>query len=71
MTENRPKERLIADFNLLKSFEQSARDFYAKVSSDPRVTDEEIRNVFKRTSDDEQRHVEIVQRIMNIINNAL
>ena len=69
--EVRTKEQLIKDFTRMKDLEKSAEEMYFKIASDPEVHDEEIKNNFKRIADDEKRHSELVQRILNIINNNL
>lgn len=62
------KDKLIGDFEMMKSFEASARDLYFKISSDPGVEDERIKNTFKIIAKDEQKHTELVQKIINIVN---
>lgn len=62
------KDKLIGDFEMMKSFEASARDLYIKISSDPEVEDERIKNTFKIIAKDEQKHTELVQKIINIVN---
>ncbi|MDH4240225.1 MAG: hypothetical protein OEW48_11745 [Phycisphaerae bacterium] len=65
------KDKIIGEFETMKSFEASARDLYVRISSDPGVEDERIKNTFKIIAKDEQRHAEIVQKIINIVSNAL
>lgn len=55
----------------MKSFELSARDLYREIAGDPRVRDQRIRDVFARLADEEQRHAELVQEIIDLINDAL
>ena len=62
------KDKLIGDFEMMKSFEVSASDLYIKISSDPGVEDERIKNTFKIIAKDEQKHAELVQKIINIVN---
>ena len=62
------KDKLIGDFEMMKSFETSASDLYIKISSDPGVEDERIKNTFKIIAKDEQKHAELVQKIINIVN---
>ncbi len=68
---NMNKDDIITDFETMRSFEESARDFYLKVCADPKVQDEVTRKVFKRIADDEQKHVETVDKILGIIKNSL
>ena len=65
------KDRIIGDFQTTKSFEESARDLYVKISSDPSIRDQKIKDVFGKIAKDEQRHTEIVQQIINIVTNSL
>jgi len=71
MIQNQNKKKIIRDFEMMKSFEESTRNVYIKVHTDARVKDTEIQNTFKELAADEQRHAEIVQEIINIIENAL
>jgi rubrerythrin len=65
------KDKIISEFKMMKSFEESARDLYVRISSDPGVEDERIKNTFKIIAKDEQRHAELVQKIINIIQVSL
>lgn len=71
MKTNEIKEKLIREFSQMEKIEQTARDFYLKIYTDPRVEDEEIREEFKKVAEDEKRHVQIVQKIIHIIYNNL
>ena len=64
------KDKIIGEFQTMKSFEESARDLYLKISSEPSIQDQNIKDVFARIAQDEQRHAEIVQKIINIVTNA-
>ncbi len=65
------KSKIVGEFETMKSFEQSARDLYLRISSDPGIENQSIKNTFAKIAEDEQRHAEIVQKIINIVNNAL
>ena len=65
------KDKIIGEFETMKSFEASARDLYIRISSDPRVEDERIKDTFKIIAEDEQNHVELVQKIIDIVNVSL
>ena len=65
------KDRIIGDFETMKSFEESARDLYIKISSESSIEDQNIKDVFGKIAQDEQRHAEIVQKIINIISTSL
>lgn len=71
MPQNNEKEKLIQWFGQMKEIEKSAGDTYLKIALDPRVEDKEIEETFRIIALDEERHVEIVKRIINIITNNL
>ncbi len=61
------KQKLVNEFGMMKMIEQDAHDFYVKVSQDPNVKDQKIRNCFGRIAEDERHHIELVDRIINIV----
>lgn len=63
------REKLLRYFQQMKELEESARDYYLKVSRDPLLKDQEIKNVFKIISEEEQKHANIMEKIINLINN--
>ena len=65
------KDKIISEFETMKSFEASARDLYIRISSDPGVEDERIKNTFRIIAKDEQRHAELVQKIIDIVSESL
>ena len=65
------KDKIISEFEMMKSFEASARDLYLRISSDPGVENQRIKNTFAKIAEDEQRHIELVQKIINIVNASL
>ena len=65
------KQALINDFDTMRSFEADARDFYRRAAQDPLVTDPSMRQHLEEIAEDEQRHVEVVDRIMHIIRNCI
>jgi rubrerythrin len=73
MTEirNQSKKRILSEFEMMREFEVSARDLYIKITKSPDVKDPKIKDIFTKIADDEQRHSELVQKIINITNNAL
>jgi rubrerythrin len=73
MTEikNQSREKIISEFEMMREFEVSARDLYIKITKSPDVKDPKIKDIFTKIADDEQRHSELVQKIINITNNAL
>jgi rubrerythrin len=71
MMPDRLKSKLKKEFELMRDLEISARDLYVKAGSDPEVTDSQVRTAFRRIADDEQRHSELVDKIINIIETDL
>lgn len=69
--DNATKRKLLGEFNTMKLIEQDAQEFYAKASVDPSITDLNIRNCFCKIAEEEKYHMELVDRIMNIINNCM
>jgi rubrerythrin len=65
------KDKIIGEFETMKAIEASARDLYIRISSDPRVEDESIKDTFKKIAKEEQQHVELVQKIIDIVNISL
>jgi rubrerythrin len=65
------KDKIISEFETMKSFEESARDLYIRISSDPGVEDERIKNTFRIIAEDEQQHADLVEKIIDIINASL
>ncbi len=65
------KDKIISELEMMKSFEVSARDLYVRISSDPGVEDRNIKNIFAKIAEDEQRHFELVQKIIDIVNASL
>ncbi len=65
------KDKIIGEFETMKSFEESARDLYIRISSDPGVENQRIKNTFRIIAEDEQRHIDLVQKIINIVNVSL
>ena len=65
------KDKIIGEFETMKAIEASARDLYIRISSDSRVEDESIKNTFKTIAKEEEQHVELVQKIIDIVNVSL
>ncbi len=70
-TNSQTREKVIGEFETMKSLELSARDLYARVAADPTVEPQKVRNAFASLAKDEQKHAEVVQEIINIAANAL
>lgn len=71
MTKNQDKKKIIRDLEVMKGYELSAKDFYTRVYSDPNVEEQQVKEAFKSIAEDEQRHAEVVQEIIDLANNAL
>lgn len=61
------REKLSNYFQEMKGLEESTRDYYIKVSTDQSFDDPEIKETFKRISEDEQKHADIMEKILNLI----
>ncbi len=70
-TNSQEKDRVLAEFKTMKSFELSAHDLYARIAADPNVSSKKIRTAFASLATEEQRHVELVQEVINIVSDAL
>lgn len=64
---NPDKAKVIKEFETMKSFELSARDLYVQIAGDPRVGARKIRDAFTRLADDERRHADLVQEIIDLL----
>jgi rubrerythrin len=71
MTDNAVKQQILSEFETMKLFEQDACNFYRKAATDPLVTDNQTRDHLRQIAEDEKHHVELVNRIINIIKNCL
>ena len=63
-------QKLLSEFETMKVIEQNAHEFYVKVSQNPGIENGKIRDSFCRIAEDEKHHVELVDRIINIIKNC-
>jgi rubrerythrin len=68
---NQDKEKIISEFEMMKEFELSVKDLYLRIINSPDVKDQKIKDIFAKIADDEQRHSELVQKIIDIAANAL
>ena len=68
--ENLNKQKLVSEFETMKMIEQDAHDFYVQVSQDRNVKDEKIKTCFRKIAEDELHHIELVERIINIVRNC-
>jgi rubrerythrin len=70
-TSEQNKKKIIGEFQMMKDFELSAKDLYTKIASSPDVREQQIKDTFARIAEDEQRHADIVQKVINIVTNTL
>ncbi len=68
---NQNKEKIISEFEMMKDFELSTRGLYIEIVGSPDVENQKVKDIFSKIADDEQRHADIVQKIINIATNAL
>jgi len=68
---NRNKEKIISEFEMMKDFELTVKDLYIRITKSPDVKEQRIKDIFAKIAEDEQRHADIVQKIINIATNAL
>jgi rubrerythrin len=64
------KEKIIGEFEMMKEMELSAKDFYTKIAGLPDI-ERQLKITFTTIAQDEQRHADIVQKIINIVTNTL
>jgi rubrerythrin len=68
---NQNKKKLIGEFEMMKDFELTAKNLYVKIVNSPDVEQQQIKDAFAKIAQDEQRHADIVQKIINIVINTL
>ncbi len=66
-----PKDKIMAEFETMKSFELSAQDLYSRIAADPNVRQKKVRDTFAALAKEEQQHAEVVQEIIEILRKAL
>jgi len=69
--DNAIKHKLLDEFETMRLLEEDAHNFYRNASHDPNITEQSVRRCFASIADDEKHHVELVERIMNILKNCL
>ncbi len=65
------RQKLLRYFQQMKGLEASARDYYLKISRDPLLKDQEIKDAFELISMEEQGHADIMSKIISLINNNI
>ena len=71
MSKKLNKKKLINEFRLMQDFERSARDQYLEMSEDPSVQQAGIQDEFKLISQEENKHIKIVEKIIELIEKRL
>jgi rubrerythrin len=69
--DSQTKDHVLREFETMKSFELSARDLYSRISANPNVAPQKIKTAFASLAADEQRHADLVQEIIDLVNHAL
>jgi rubrerythrin len=65
------RDKIIHEFETMKSLELSAHDLYRQIARDTRVPDLKVKDTFKRLASDEQHHAELVQEIIDLVRQTL
>jgi rubrerythrin len=65
------KQKILSEFETMRLIEQNAQEFYTKASEDSDLANEKIRSCFDKIAEDEEHHVVLVDRIINIVKNCL
>jgi rubrerythrin len=65
------KEKILSEFETMKSYELSAHELYARIANDPGLDEQKVRDAFVRLAGDEKRHADLVQEIIDITMDAL
>jgi rubrerythrin len=71
VTNNSTKNQIIVEFTAMKNLEECAYELYTKAASDPQISDNKIRIAFEEIAADEKRHIELVQKIIDIVSSKL
>ncbi len=61
------RDKIIREFETMKSFELSAHDLYRQISRDTRIPDLKVKETFKRLANDERHHADLVQEIIDLV----
>lgn len=70
-TNSPAKDDIVQQFETMKGFELSARNLYMQIAASAHIRPAEIKTAFKSLADDEQRHADLAQEIIDIITDAL
>jgi rubrerythrin len=71
MMDEMTKQKTLSEFETMKLIEQNAHEFYLKASENPNLADQRVCNCFGKIAEDEEHHVALVDRIINILTNCL
>jgi len=67
---NNDRSKIIDEFETMKSFELSAHNLYTRIADDPRVSERKVKDAFRKLAEDERRHADLVQEIIDLIEKA-
>ena len=67
---NNDRNKIIDEFETMKSFELSAHNLYARIADDPRISERKVKDAFRKLAEDERRHADLVQEIIDLIKKA-
>lgn len=67
---DRNKEKILGEFAMMKDFELTAKELYLKIAASGDA-EPQVKDIFAKMAEDEQRHADLVQEIINIATNAL
>jgi len=65
------KEKIVAEFETMKSFELSAEAMYSQIAADECVAEQKVKDAFARLAADERRHAVLVQEILDLVHRAM
>ena len=70
-TNSPAKDDVLRQFETMKGFELAARDLYTQIAASADIGPAKVKTAFKSLADDEQRHADLAQEIIDIITDAL
>lgn len=70
MLSDRDRDKIVGEFETMKSFELAAHDLYAQIAADPRVVEPKVKDTFARLAREERYHAQLAQEIIDLIRKA-
>ena len=68
---NHNKDKIRREFETMKSLEISAAELYERIAGSVEAAPANAKVAFANLAKDERHHAELVDRIINLVNNAL